>query len=233
MPSHAKTRTNTSVASIGQESHIVFYPIVVLTLLLWVLYRNLFTFPVMFDEIIGKALFFGFPVWLYINIVGAKKILETMSLRKFQSGVLLGLAVGGIFGFATSILSLVTKGASVQPVELFSSQQFWGEFILALFTAFWETLLFFTFILTVIQEKYARWAVSNQALLASAIFLIFHLPNIYMRFSETSIQAVIFQVVLLFLFALGQSFLFIGKRNTYALILSHAIWGMVLLVHTW
>lgn len=233
MPSLAKTRTNTSSSTIGQESHIVFYPIVVLTLLLWVLYRNLFTFPVIFDETIGKALFFGFPVWLYLNIAGSKKILETMSLHKFQRGILLGIAVGGIFGFATSLLSLITRDVTVQSVALFSSGQFWGEFILALFTAFWETLLFFTFILTVIQEKYPKWAVSNHALLAALIFLIFHLPNIYLRFSEISLQAMVFQAILLFLFALGQSFLFIGRRNTYALILSHAIWGMVLLVHTW
>jgi hypothetical protein len=233
MPSLAKKRTKTAASSIGQESHIVFYPMVVLTLVLWILYRRLFDFPVLFDETIGKALFFGFPVWLYINMVGAKKILETMSLRKFQSGVLLGLAVGGIFGFATSILTLFTRDVPVQSVALFSSERFWGEFILALFTGFWETLLFFTFILTVIQEKYSRWAVSNQALLAALIFLIFHLPNIYLRFSDISIQAMFFQAILLFLFALGQSFLFIGRRNTYALILSHAIWGMVLLVHTW
>ncbi len=233
MPSQKKAHTSKPVAAIGQESHIVFYPLLVLTLFLWVMYRQLFVFPVWFDETIGKALFFGLPVWLYINIAGAKKILETMSLQKFHSGVLLGIAVGGIFGFATSLLSIATKDVTLQSVDLFSSNQFWGEFILALFTGFWETLLFFSFTLTVIQEKYSKWAVSNQALLAAAIFLVFHLPNIYSRFSDISIQAMVFQVVLLFLFALGQAFLFIGRRNTYALILSHAIWGMVLLVHTW
>lgn len=233
MPSHTRTRTRTSESTIGQASHIVFYPIVVLTLLLWILYRNLFTFPVWFDEIIGKALFFGFPVWLYINVAGANKILETLSWRKFHSGILLGLAVGGIFGFTTSILSLITRDVSVQSVALFSSNQFWGQFILALFTAFWETILFFTFIGTVIQEKYHRWTISNQALLIAAIFLIFHLPNIFKRFAAISVEAMAVQVILLFLFALGQAFLFMGRRNTYALILSHAIWGMVLLVHTW
>ncbi|MBP7768858.1 CPBP family intramembrane metalloprotease, partial [Candidatus Woesebacteria bacterium] len=143
---------------------------------------------------------------------------------------LLGLAVGGILGFATSIVSLISQDAPVHSVALFTSQQFWGEFLLALFTGFWETILFFSFSLTVLREKYPMWSESNQALLASAIFLVFHLPNILLRFN--SVQAVIVQMVLLFLFALGQSFLFIGRRNTFALIISHAIWGMVLLVHT-
>lgn len=214
----------------AQQAHIVFYPLLFLTLLLWVLYRTLFTFPVWFDEIIGKALFFGLPVWLYITVAGSRKIVETFSLRKLQTGILLGLAVGGIFGFATSLLSLIGRGSEVAPAALFDSQLFWGEFILAMFTAFWETLLFYSFALTVIQEKYPHWSEWSQAVLAASIFLVFHIPNIFLRFNGS---ASIVQLILLFLFALGQAFLFIGRRNTYALILSHAIWGMVLLIHTW
>lgn len=238
MPSQEKTHPSSKVAAIAQQSHIVFYPLLSLTLLLWILYRSLFTFPIWFDEIIGKALFFGLPVWLYVTVAGSKKILDTMSLRKLQPGVLLGLAIGGIFGFATSLISLVSRDAGVESVALFSTQRFWGEFILALFTAFWETLLFFSFALTVIQEKYEKWSEWSHVFLAAGIFLVFHLPNIFIRFYDgnavgSSIETMVMQSMLLFLFALGQAFLFVGRRNTYALILSHAIWGMVLLIHSW
>lgn len=232
MPSLQKTHTNLGVSAVAKQSHIVFYPLLTLTLLLWVLYRSLFSFPIWFDEIIGKALFFGLPVWLYITIAGSKKITETMSLRKLQPGILLGLAIGGIFGFATTLITLFARDAAVEPVALFNSTRFWGEFVLALFTAFWETILFFSFALSVIQEKYENWSESSQALFAAAIFLVFHLPNIIFRFSG-SFETMAIQAILLFLFALGQAFIFIGRRNTFALILSHAIWGMVLLVHTW
>lgn len=227
MPLHEQPKQ--AVSSVHQ-TQVVFYPLLFLTFVLWMLYRAIFQFPVWFDEIIGKALFFGLPVWLYITIAGSQKILETMSLRKLQTGILLGLAVGGIFGFATSLLSIVTHNAEVQAVSLFTAPQFWGEFLLALFTAFWETLLFFTFALGVIQEKYSNWSETSQALFAALIFLAFHIPNIFIRFSGAATYT---QIALLFLFGLGQAFLFIGRRNTYALILSHAIWGMVLLVHTW
>jgi hypothetical protein len=171
-------------------------------------------------------------VWLYITVAGSKKITETLSMRKLQPGVLLGLAMGGIFGFITTLLALLAKDSQIEAVALFNSSRFWGEFILALFTAFWETLLFFSFALTVIQEKYENWSESSQALLTAGIFLIFHIPNIIIRF-HGSVETMVLQALLLFLFALGQSFVFIGRRNTYALILSHAIWGMVLLVHSW
>src|SRR5690606_32662260 len=98
------------------------------------------------------------------------------------------------------------------------------------FTAFWETLLFYSFALTVIQEKFSEWTVSKQAVLAAIIFLLFHIPNTLVRFE---MMAVLPQLLLLFLFALGQAYLFAVRRNAYALILSHAIWGMVLLVHFW
>ena len=102
MPS--KRKKTKSPASRSQAL-IAFYPILVLTLILWVLYRTLFDFPVWFDEIFGKALFFGFPVWLFITISGSDSIQDSFAPYRLQTGLLLGLAVGGIFGFTTSLLS--------------------------------------------------------------------------------------------------------------------------------
>jgi len=212
------------------DAIVVFYPLLLLTLLLWILYRSLFYFPLWFDEIVGKALFFGFPVWLYITISGSTKIIDSFALQKFKPGILLGLAVGGMFGFTTSVLALVQNGVIVEPVWLFSSNLFWKEFLLALFTSFWETLLFFSFVMTIIMEKYPKWSMISHAVLAAFIFMIFHIPNAFIRFEPI---IAIWQIMILFLFALGQSFLFASRRNAYALILSQAIWGMVLLTHSW
>lgn len=236
MPSLAPTHHEPSSLKRGhQHAHIVFYPLLFLTLILWVLYRTLFHFPVWFDEIIGKALFFGLPVWIYATVAGAQSVTAGFSLRKLQPGVLLGLAVGGIFGFTTSILMVIMRNAQVESALLFTSDRFWGEFTLALFTAFWETVLFYNFVLSVVQEKYIEWSDSQHALFAAVVFLIFHLPNTLLRFGQgpAPVQTILVQVIILFLFALGQAYLYIGKRNAYALVLSHALWGLVLLVHTW
>jgi len=214
------------------KSHalIVFYPILVLTMILWLIYRTLFDFPDWFDEIFGKALFFGFPVWLYITVSGFKFIADSFAPSKLQSGLLLGLAAGGIFGFTTSLIALAQTGGGINQVWLLSSNRFWQEFALALFTAFWETLLFFSFAMSVIQEKYPRWSALKQVLLTAGILIIFYLPNAFIRFDPVTAVG---QLVMLFLFAVGQGFLFYSKHNAYALVLSHAIWGMVLLTHNW
>lgn len=227
MPSKKKKKTTPPNRP---DATVVFYPLLLLTLILWILYRSLFYFPVWFDEIIGKALFFGFPVWLYITISGSSHIADSFSLAKFRPGILLGLAVGGMFGFTTSVIALLQNGAVVEPVWLFSSNIFWKEFLLAIFTSFWETLLFFAFAMTVIMDKYPKWSMSSQAVFAAFIFMIFHIPNAFIRFEPT---IAVWQILILFLFALGQGFLFVTRRNGYALVLSQAIWGMVLLTHSW
>lgn len=211
------------------KATIVFFPLVILTLILWFLYRALFSFPVWFDETIGKALFFGLPVWLYVSIGDGKSILNTFSPAKLKTGLLLGITVGGVFGFVFSLLSIIQSGGTVQAVDLFESNQFWYEFMLAVFTAFWETLLFYSFIMTILREKFQDWSVLKQVALTAFIFLIFHIPNTFLRYDMSLVAP---QLFTLLLFALGQGFLFYSRKNAYALVLSHAIWGMVLLVHT-
>lgn len=213
---------------------IAFYPVVVLALVMWVLYRTLLqSFPVWFDETIGKAVFFGFPVWLYIVLSRSRSIVDSFAVSKLYPGLFLGLAAGGMFGFTTSILVVLQTGAQLMPVSLFSSELFWREFVLALFTGFWETLLFFSFIMTVIMQKYPGWSVVYQALLTATIFLIFHIPNMITQVGEGNLMLLMPYLMVMFLFALGQAFLFYARRNAYALVLSHAIWGMVLLTHSW
>ncbi len=207
---------------------VVFFPLVFLTLVLWFLYRGLFSFPVWFDETVGKALFFGLPVWLYLSVSDGKSILATFSPRKLKSGLLLGITVGGVFGFVFSLLSVIQSGGVVQAVELFDSSKFWYEFALAIFTGFWETLLFFSFIMTLIKEKFPDWSIAKHVLLTAFIFLVFHIPNTLLRYDATLVAP---QLFTLLLFAIGQGFLFYSRKNAYALVLSHAIWGMVLLVH--
>lgn len=228
----ARSRVGGSAAgSVGRASqHQAFWPLVILTFLVWFVYRAVFSFPVWFDESIGKALFFGLPVWLYISVNGTQSIVDTLAVSKLKSGLLLGIAVGGILGFASTLFAAFAGNgvATVQPAALFSSPLFWGEFLLAIMTGFWETLLFFSWIMLVIQEKMRGWSLAKQLLLVAGIFTLFHLPNAVLRFDLTSLLPFAF---LMFLFALGQAMLFMYRRNAYALILSQAIWGMVLLLH--
>lgn len=225
MPSK-KRKSNRSFV----DKHIGFFPLLTLIFIMWVLYRSLFQFPVWFDETIGKAVFFGLPVWLYVVMTGSRSVGETFAPYKLKNGLLLGLAFGGIFGFVSAILALYQRGGVVQAAWVFSSPVFWREFFLAMMTAFWETLLFYSFVMTIVQEKFARWTTTEQVFVVGLIFLLFHAPNTLLRFD---LSLVLPQLLLMLLFGIGQAYLFAARRNSYALILSHAIWGMVLLVHFW
>jgi hypothetical protein len=214
----------------NNKIHLGFFPFLTLVLVSWVLYRSFFEFPVWFDETVGKAVFFGLPVWLYVTMSGSTSIPDSFSGYKLKNGLLLGIAVGGVLGFVTSLIALLQRGGVVEAVWLFSSEIFWKEFTLALLTGFWETLIFFSLVQTVIQEKFYKWTVLQQVFLTATIFTVFHLPNILLRFEPYQI---IGQILLMLLFSLGQGYLFAARRNAFALVLSHAIWGMVLLIHFW
>jgi len=208
--------------------HLAFWPLLLLVFLLWILYRQLFNFPVWFDETLGKAIFFALPVWAYVNITNVKEISNTFAFSKMKPGLLLGLAIGGIYGFVASILGLLTNGGDIQPVLLFTADQFWWEFLLAILTSFWETLFFFSFVMVVINQKFKNKELIWRVLITALIFTFFHLPNAILRFNGA---AIFYQFVLMFLFGIGQSLLFYSYENAYSLVLSQTLWGMVLLVH--
>jgi hypothetical protein len=227
MPS-PKRKKPTKFKNIPKINHKFFWPLVILILILWFVYRALFTFGVFFDETIGKAIFFGFPVLLYISVSNFKEITNSLDFSKMHKGMLLGIAYGGIYGFAGAITAYALGDRSVQAAELFMSNEFWWEFFLALLTAFWETLFFFSFIMMVLENKMKKWTTLKVTLASALIFAVFHTPNAILRFDLSMVTA---QVLLMFVFGLGQALLFSKEKNAYALILSHAIWGMVLLVH--
>ena len=212
----------------SSTSHLAFWPILVLCLMLWFLYRALFHFPVWFDETIGKALFFGLPVWLYVSITGYQAISDSINSFKFRPGLMTGLAFGGILGFAATLARYYQNNIPIQAAWVFASDAFWVEFGLALLTGFWETLFFFSFVQSVLQDKYRSWPWLKQLLLTALIFWIFHVPNSLLRFSGAGVW---YQLFLMFFFALGQAFLFTYKRNAFTLIITQALWGMVLLIH--
>lgn len=224
MPSK-KLNQNTKV---DNKRHEAFLPLLVLTFLLWVFYRSIFHFPVWFDESIGKLVFFALPVLLYVSISGNTNIFTTFSFKKLKPGLLLGLAIGGLFGFAGIFLGTIDKGGEAILVPYYLADWFWKEMFLAIMTGFWETLFFFSFIMIVVEEKFRQISLLKRIGLVASIFLLFHLPNIIARFST---QEIFLQIMLIFAFACGQALLFHQRRNAYLLILVQAIWGMVLLIH--
>ena len=220
-----------STARKPKDGHLLFWPVLLVVFLIWVAYRYLTSFPVWFDETLGKAVFFALPIWFYVISTGFRSVAKLFQPEKFWKGVFLGLALGGVFGFFVVLLRLMTVNVLIQPQPIFLADNFWYEMLMGLFTSFWETLFFFGFVAGVLLEKYPKLGLLGQAVLTAAIFSLFHLPNTLLRFQGT--QAVISMVFILTLFALGQFLIYYRRRNGYALVLSQLIWGMALLVYGW
>jgi membrane protease YdiL (CAAX protease family) len=235
MPS-SKNSSQRSKASqqVSTQSHKfaghVFVPIILLVFIVWSLYRSIFDFPVWFDEIIGKAIFFGFPVWIFIAMTGYTGVADSLKVGLFKVGLLRGLAFGGLFGFAATLASLISQSRSIIAAPLFSSGAFWSEFGLAVMTGFWESLFFFGFIMTVLGSLKPKWSILKHVLIVAGIFTIFHIPNIFAQFAGYG--SIIGYIFLVGVFGFGQAFIFSRERNLYTLVVVHAIWGMTLLIHT-
>lgn len=224
----AKKKKSNKTSQARVSTHRLFFPLVILTGIIWFLYRSLFAFPIWFDETIGKAIFFGLPVFVYINVTGFRPIIDTLRLKKLQPGLLKGLALGAAFGLVTIFMRFAMTGYKVQPLLIFFADEFWWEMLLALFTAFWETIFFFSFVMTVIQDRFIKWSLFKQIVLVALIFVLFHIPNAFLRFNITMVIPLL---GLLTLFAVGQGLIFSEKQNGYLLVMSHTIWGMVLLIY--
>ncbi|MFA6814518.1 MAG: hypothetical protein GX943_02480 [Candidatus Pacebacteria bacterium] len=226
MPSKKITRTKRRQSK--KQKHQLFWPILVLVFIFWFLYRILSSFSVFFDELVGKAIFFAFPVLIYLTITGFSATMESLSFSKLKRGLLIGLLIGGILGFIALIAKALLNPSQIQPLAFYAAENFWWEMFLAVLTGFFETLFFFSFVMLVIEDRYKKWSLLKKVFVVALVFLIFHLPNLFLRFNLGTIYL---HALLLFVFALGQSLLFYVQRNAYTLLMTQAIWGMVLLVH--
>jgi hypothetical protein len=228
MPSKKQPKLAPSTKA-AVKVHPLFWPLVVVAFGLWLVYRTQIIMPVWFDEIIAKAIFFGLPVWLYMNLGGGDEVYDSIRPENLEKGLLLGLAIGGMYGFAGALAATVVGGGAVYSAPLFADSKFWWEFFLVFMTAFWETLFFYSWIMAGIQKMYRSWGILPQAVLAGSVFLLFHLPNTILRYD--TLPQIMTQVLLLSVFGLGQALVFSRWRNFYTLVVSHAFWAMVLFVH--
>jgi len=227
MPSKKK-KANSIQEKNNVQSRALFPALVSLTLFFWILYRYLFSFSVLFDETFGKAVFFGLPVMIFINSSRNKKIIKAFGRHQLFRGLLRGLAYGGIIGFVGLTFISIKNQSTLISAPVFLADNFWSELFLAILTAFWESIFFFGFIQSVLSEF---WLTKNRGKIiffSSLIFLLFHLPNILLRFSGLDVS---FMIFLLYLFGFGQAILFEREENIYPLIITHTVWGMILLIH--
>lgn len=216
-----------ATTTVHKPNLLLFWLLTSLSFLALVGYRLVFSYPVWFDEIFAKALILGAPFLFYVLLARRSAGSFGMDPKRFWLGLYLGLALGGSFGFVAMLASAVKTGGQVLIPNLFDAMDFWEVFFLALMTAWWESLFFYGFALNVfIAERKGEWIA---ALKTMALFVVFHAPILIIR---GSLVGSIVPLLLLALFALGQAVIYIRYRSLISVVVSHAFWGMALLVYT-
>ena len=229
MTMRRKTRSHHSVSTTRSAAPSLFWMLVGISFLALVWYRALFHLPVWFDEFFAKAILFGLPFLVYVWSTKQSVVQFGLNPKRFWLGAYLGLALGGTFGFVAMVSSALKHGGHILIPYLFSSPQFWWTFSIAFATAWWESLFFYGFVLSVLLTIYKKneW---KTCLMATAIFLLFHAPILLLRGGVSASS--LLSLVLLGFFAFGQSVIFIRYKSLISIVVSHAFWGMTLLVYT-
>lgn len=204
----------------------LFWALCCVSFLALFFYRVFAHFPVWFDEIVMKAVVFGLPLWIYALITKRSPDSFGFDPKRFWPGAFSGLAIGGLFGFLGMLVSAFKHGHILIP-SLFQSMLFWQTFGLAFVTAWWESIFFYGLVLsTLVRFSNDEW---DASLKTSVLFVLFHAPIFVLR---SGIGGAIIPLVLLAIFAFGQSVIFLRTKSIASVIVGHAFWGMALLVYT-
>lgn len=205
---------------------LLFSQLIAGSFILLLLYRLVFHLPVWVDEVIVKAFIFGAPVWIFATVSRWKSEEFGLYPRAFWSGAFSGLAIGGMFGFLALLSSALRRGAVFIP-SIFSSDRFWVEFSLAFATAWWESLFFYGLILSFLHKTYRNEWIAT--VVTTLLFILFHAPLLLLRLGVANTIVPLF---LLSLFSFGQAIVFLRTKSIATCVVSHAFWGMALLVYS-
>lgn len=199
----------------------------VVIFILWGLYRLLFRFPLVIEELFLKPLVF-MPALISALLGEGKRrrgILRAFGFRRkrLSLSVYYGLTLGVVYVLAAGLGKLVFSkeivvgGFSGEPWRLLNL------FILSLATAFWEQTVFSGFMLLRFMQVFRdEWTSVG---LVSFLFMLLHLPILWLDAGKQPIFILV-QLLLFFLVGFGNAVLMLRTRNILAPILSHIFWAM-------
>ena len=200
-------------------------------LVVWGFYRVLFRFPVWVEEFVLKPLVFVIPVFLKVRREedSWKKRLGSLGIswKNLFAALAFGLSLGVFYLFVGRLGQFFRFGGIVSnpygsplgnPILVLT---------LAFATAISEELAFMGYLLPRLQRVWKdEWkSATSVALLFAAI----HMPILIFSYRYPA-SLVVGQFLLTFVLGFGNSVLMLRLKNVAAPILSHALWGMAVLL---
>lgn len=194
---------------------------------LWGLYRLLFRFPVLVEELVFKPLVFLPPVMSVLAGEDGRSGLTPGKLGFRREGLFLsiyyGLTLGVVYILAVRLGRVIFSGKSLFYAPSISHGSFFNLFLLSFFTAFWEQIVFSGFMLgrlvAVFQDEW------SSAGLTALLFTGLHLPILLVD-SGSGPLFVVVQLLLFFLVGFGNAVLMLRTENILAPVLSHTFWAV-------
>lgn len=209
---------------IWRQSIIIYLGI----LLTWGFYRQLMQLPPGVEETILKGLVFGVPVF-YVTFKKNRQTFLDLGITNvnLQKAVVLGIIFGISLGFAGQLGAFIKYGALGVKTSGFDLPAIGNFILLAVFTAFWEQLVFAGFLLGRLGKViHNEWKLVS---LVGAMFALIHVPAliIIQRFMPLELLGT---TLLLWSLSVGSNILMLRTKNLASPIIAHALWGSVIFI---
>lgn len=212
-----------------QRLHDLFR-VYVYVLLVWGFYRVLFRLPVAVEELGLKPILFLGLVWWSVRREGLRGgeawRSVGMAWKNLFAALAFGLSLGVFYLFVGRLGQFFRFGEVGSPYGA-SLPEPVTVVLLALATAVSEQVLFMGYLLPRLQHEWKNeWLTTT---VVAVMFAVLHLP-VLVFYYRLGVAAVFGQFLLSFILAFGNSVLMLRLRNVAAPILSHALWGMAVLL---
>lgn len=195
----------------------------------WGVYRYLFTFPELIEELLIKPVIKIAPIVYIILVLEKAKFLDSINLRfkKVPTDILLGI-VCALFTVALLIVSIYIKFGSVKFDFNMAPFGGWGSVIVSsLATAIVEEIAFRGFILFRLEKLMKNSHAANFT--TTFFFLLIHLPR-QLFLDQMTGREIAGTVPLRAFLSLLEGYIVLYRRNILPSTVSHFLWNILSLV---
>lgn len=191
-------------------------------LLVWMVYRVFSPFSVWFEELVVKGVVFGIPVYVVGRRLGWGWSDLGIRGEGLFRGVYLGIVMGLVLGVVGQLANVLRHGGLMVTDRGLTSEMMGAFILLALITAFWESLLFFGYI----QHRLAGvLSESYLVLVVGMLFGVIHVPALIIV-ERMGVANLGVSLVALVLLGIGNSILSMREKNLIGPIICQVTWGM-------
>lgn len=189
-------------------------------LVVWGFYRLLFQAPAPIEELIVKPLVWLLPLYFLVRKEKAKLSSLGITFHNFLKVAYWVLALGIVFTFFAIVVNYF-KYNSPNFAGNITANATWMALGLSIITAISEEVAFRGYLLTRLLENVKSKLNAN--LIISVGWALIHLPIAIFDWRLAPMELAVYSLIV-FMFSVGATFVFLRTRNIIAPILLHVLW---------